>query len=290
MPDALVFGCLGAKIFGSKLILDITDMMPELYRGRFGIPLWDVGGKLLRVEERVSARAADRVLAVHELHRRRLESAGIDPSKVRVVMNSPDPAVFRPVERRRSAYGEFVVVYHGSLIRRLGIDTVIEAVAIARHAIPGLRLRIAGTGDYLDEAQALVERLALDNFVTFLGFLSVQGVAELVAGADLGVVPNHLNEATHSMLPMKLLEYAAMGVPVIAAPLKAVEFYFGSDAVRYFKSGDAGDLAMAIEELYRRPEEGAALVRRGQKAIEAISWGKQCEVFYEALDSVRASM
>ena len=289
MPDVLVFGCLGAKMLGSKVVLDITDMMPELYRDRFGTPLWDVGGTLLRFEERISAGAADRVLAVHELHRRRLASAGINPSKIRVVMNSPDPRVFRAVEKVRAPNGEFVVVYHGSLIHRLGIDTAIEAIAIARRTIPGLRLRIAGTGDYLDDAQALVRRLDLDDIVTFHGFLSVQEVARFVASADLGVVPNHVNEATHFMLPVKLLEYAAMGVPVIAARLEAVEYYFGSDAVRYFKSGDAADLALAIEELYRRPEVAAALVRKGRKAIEAISWDKQCKDYYEALDSVLAS-
>jgi len=59
MPDALVFGCLVAKILGSKVILDITDMMPELYRDRFGSKLWDLGGKVLSIEERLSAKAAD---------------------------------------------------------------------------------------------------------------------------------------------------------------------------------------------------------------------------------------
>src|ERR1019366_2501077 len=97
--------------------------MPELYRDRFGTRLWDVGSKLLGLEERISAKTADRVLAVHEPHRRRLESAGINPSKIRVVMNSPDPRVFRAVEKVRAPNGEFVVVYHGSLIHRLGIDT-----------------------------------------------------------------------------------------------------------------------------------------------------------------------
>ncbi len=225
MPDATVFGCLGAKLFGSKVVLDITDMMPELYRDRFGVRRWDVGGKLLHLEERLSARAADLVLAVHELHRRRLESAGINPSKIRVVMNSPDPTVFRPVEKKRSKDdGEFIVMYHGSLIRRLGIDIAIRAIAIARHSIPGLRLRILGTGDYLEEAQTLVKRLSLHNYVAFHGFLPVQEVVQYAADADVGLVPYRLNDATRNMLPLKLLEYVSLSVPVISARLEAVEF------------------------------------------------------------------
>ncbi len=286
MPDALVFGCLVAKMLGSKVVLDITDMMPELYRDRFGSKFWDLGGKLLSIEERLSAKAADRVLAVHDLHRERLESAGIDPAKIRVVMNSPDPKVFHCARGSRLDKKEFVVVYHGSLIRRLGIDTAIQAIAIARTKIPNLRLRIIGTGDYMAEAEDLVKRLNLQDTVTFEGFVPLEEVVRLVAKADIGLVPNHVSHVTHFMLPMKLLEYAAMGVPIIATRLRAVEHYFGSDAVRYFKSCDAADLAAAIEDLYLHPEQAAALSRKGRAALEAIGWDKQRDQYYDALDTV----
>lgn len=286
MPDALVFGCLVAKMLGSKVVLDITDMMPELYRDRFGSKLWDLGGRLLSIEERLSAKAADRVLAVHDLHRWRLESAGIDPAKIRVVMNSPDPKVFHSARASRLSKKEFVVVYHGSLIRRLGIDTAIQAIAIARTKIPDLRLRIIGTGDYMADAEALVTRLNLQDTVIFEGFVPLEEVVRSVTKADVGLVPNHVSEVTHFMLPMKLLEYASLGVPIIATRLRAIEHYFGSDAVRYFKSGDALDLATAIEDLYLHPEQAATLSRKGRAALEAIGWDKQREQYYDALDSV----
>jgi glycosyltransferase involved in cell wall biosynthesis len=289
MPDAVVFGCLGAKLRGSKVILDITDMMPELYRDRFGSRLWDLGAKLLGWQERVSASAADRVLAVHELHRQRLEAAGINPAKIRVVMNSPDPVVFNSPLASRPPHDDFILIYHGSLIQRLGIDTAIEAIDRVRHRIPNIRLWILGTGDYLAAAQQLVARLKLEQHVVFHGFVPVDQISRIVANADIGLVPNHLNEATHFMLPMKLLEYAQLGIPVIAAKLAAIEYYFGQDSVRYFESGNAADLAQAIEELYRRPEIGANLSRKSRQVIETISWEKQREGFYEALDSLLAT-
>lgn len=289
MPDAVVFGCLGAKLRGSKVILDITDMMPELYRDRFGSRLWDLGAKLLGWQERISASAADRVLAVHELHRQRLEAAGIDPAKIRVVMNSPDPDVFRPPLASRPPHDDFILIYHGSLIQRLGIDTAIEAIDCVRHKIPNVRLWILGTGDYLAAAQQLVARLKLEQHVIFHGFIPVDQISQYIANADVGLVPNHVNEATHFMLPMKLLEYAQLGVPVIAARLAAIEYYFGQDSVRYFESGNAHDLARAIEELYRRPEIGARLSCNSRQILEGISWDKQREGFYDALDSLLAS-
>jgi hypothetical protein len=66
-----------------------------------------------------------------------------------------------------------------------------------------------------------------------------------------------VNEATHFMLPVKLLEYAA-GCTGHCGSFGGGRILFRSDAVRYFKSDDAADLALAIEELYRRPEVGAA--------------------------------
>lgn len=288
MPDAVVFGCLAAKLRGSKVVLDITDMMPELYRDRFGDSRWALGPLLLSWQERLSARAADRVFAVHELHRRRLESAGIDPGKIRILMNSPDPAVFTPAEAPSLPRDGFILLYHGSLIQRLGIDTAIAAVNLLRHRIPEVRLWIVGGGDYLDQAQALVERLGLNSQVTFHGFVPVTEVARYIAAADIGLVPNHGNEATHYMLPMKLLEYAHLRIPVIAARLDAVRYYFGEDCVRYFTPGDAADLADAIEELYRAPDSRRLMAAKSRKVSDSISWEKQKSTYYEALDSLLA--
>jgi glycosyltransferase involved in cell wall biosynthesis len=135
-----------AKLRGTKVVLDMIDTMPELFRDRFGLRWHDAGARLLMMQERLSIAMADRVMAMNDLQRQRLSSAGPRDKKLRTVMNTPDPAIFRRTSECQSSDLNFTVAYHGSIIRRLGIDIAIEAVALVRKDIENIRLRIIGTG------------------------------------------------------------------------------------------------------------------------------------------------
>jgi glycosyltransferase involved in cell wall biosynthesis len=88
------------------------------------------------------------------------------------------------------------------------------------------------------------------------------------------------------MLPVKLLEFAMMGVPAISAKLKTVEHYFGNGAVCFFKPGDVNELAQAIERLYRSPELRKQHADLARKVVDHFSWPKQRAEFYRAIDSI----
>jgi glycosyltransferase involved in cell wall biosynthesis len=152
-------------------------------------------------------------------------------------MNTPDPAIFKRTSVK-SPSASFTLVFHGSIIRGLGIDIAIEAVGLIRKDVQNVKLRIIGTGDYLAGAEQLVRRLNLEDMVIFEGQVPLEKIPGLLSDATVGLVPYHPNEATHLMLPVKLLEYATLGVPVISARMKAIEYYFPPTAVRYVRAGE----------------------------------------------------
>jgi glycosyltransferase involved in cell wall biosynthesis len=88
------------------------------------------------------------------------------------------------------------------------------------------------------------------------------------------------------MLPVKLLEFATLGIPVIAARLRTIEHYFGGNAVRYFTPGNSAELAQAIEDLYLNPERRKALSQCAARAVNKLSWAEQSHRYLEALDSL----
>jgi len=287
IPDAAVLCAIPAKLFGSKVILDVHDTMPELYQDKFGGKRGAIGARLLMLEEHASAWLADGVLAVHDLHARRLEQAGISPSKITVVMNAPDPAIFSPNPNGSSnrTGAPFTLICHGTLNRRLGLDVAIEAIDRLRDRLPDVRLRVLGVGDYKAEAQALATRLRLQQKVTFEDTIPIECLQPLLMQAQVGLVPNRASSATHLMLPVKLFEYATLGIPAIAARLRTIEHYFG-DAVRYFEPGDAGTLAEAIAELYHDPGLRQEFAARASEVAERLSWRTQRERYYQAIDRV----
>ncbi len=281
MPDAVVVTAILPKLLGSKVVT-----MPELYRDKFGGARGAVGGKLLLWEERLSAWWADRVLAVHDLHKERLEQAGIPAAKIRVVTNTPDPRIFVPHYTRLAPRNGFTVACHGTLTQRMGLDLAIQAIAILHDRYPQLRLIVIGNGDYAAAARALVAQLRLCREITFHNAVPVEQLPEMLAAAEIGLVPNRPSSATHLMLPVKMLDYATLGIPVIASRLRTVEHYFGDRAVEFFEPGNAEDLARAIERLYLDPALRAELVANGRNAIERLSWDAQRAEYIKVIDSL----
>ena len=287
IPDAVVLCALPLKLLGSRVILDVHDTMPELYRDKFGGRKGALGARLLMLEERSSAWLADRVLAVHDLHRSRLEDAGIPSQKIRVVLNSPDSKIFsRAPNHGKAGANRLTMVCHGTVTRRLGLEVAFKALQLLGDKSAGVSLIVIGKGDYLDQAQAQVAAMKLHDRVSFLPPVPIEELPEILTQADVGLVPNRPSSATHLMLPVKLLEYATLGIPIISARLRTVEHYFGDDAIRFFEPGNAADLAAAIAELRANPERGAALASRAWEVAETLSWKHQRKRYFDAIDSL----
>jgi glycosyltransferase involved in cell wall biosynthesis len=286
MPDAVVLCTVPLRLLGTKVILDVHDTMPELYRDKFGGRRGAFGARMLMIEERLSAACAHRVLAVHEPHRQRLIQSGIEASKIQVVMNSADSRIFRPDAIRAGSDAHFTVICHGTLARRLGLDVAIKAIALLKDRIPELRLRIVGDGDYRSEAVELVKALKLEDRISFTDPVPIEKLPQLLQEASVGLVPNRPSSATHLMLPVKLLEYTALGIPSIAPRLKTIQRYFDCDSVRYFDPGNEVSLAEAIADLFHDRELRRRITVGGLAAARRMSWSGQLTQFYGVVDSL----
>jgi glycosyltransferase involved in cell wall biosynthesis len=274
MPEFIIVCALGPKLSGAQIVLDVHDPLPELYRVKFGRPAGCLGERLLMLEERASAWFADHVLATHDLHLRRLARAGIPPGKLRVVLNAPNPELFHysPNPLRRGE-GFFRLVYHGTISARLGIDVAIRAMHQLRGRIPGIELCLIGKGEALEDCKELSRALDLDDIVHFQAPVPVEKIAPILHACSVGLVPNRDNAATQIMLPVKLMEYAMLGVPVVAARLDPITQYFDGRAVEFFEPENPTDLAAAIMRLYKDPGRCARIAACANRVAVKLSGG-----------------
>jgi glycosyltransferase involved in cell wall biosynthesis len=287
VPDFLVFAAIFPKLRGAKVILDLHDLMPEFFASRFGGGLQSRLARAVLFQERLATSFADQVITVTELWRSRLVRRGVPAEKVHVVMNLPDPQDYpirEPVVRQTD--GPLTVVYHGTLTRRYGIDVLLLAFALARKRVP-LRLLIHGRGEYRDEAIQLGEELGLGTDVTWSGgHLSSAELVTLITRGDIGVVPNRNDLFTDEILPTKLMEYAALGIPSLASRSTAVESYFTDEMVRFVEPGNAEDMAEALVELANHPEQRATLAANAQRFSRQFQWTDQAAGYVALVDSL----
>ena len=294
MPDLAILSALPCRLFGSKLVLDVHDTMPELYLDKFGGRHGRIGARMLMLQERLSALLADRVLAVHDLHAERLQLSGVPQRKLVVIANSPDPRIFPVADtgcqsrrvRSEPGVGTFSIICHGTISRRLGLDTTLAALALLHHRFPLIRLRIIGAGDYLDDLKTLSRKLRVESAISFENPVPIQELAAKLGEANVGLVPNNESSATHLMLPVKLLEYATLGIPVICARLRTIEHYFSEESVRYFSPNNARQLARAIQDLYLDPALRDRLSNSAARVVKSISWPIHSQRFCDAVDSL----
>lgn len=275
MPNFLVFAAILPRIFNKKIILDIHDSVPETYCGKFG-KLSGLTYKLLCLEESASCRLADRLICVNEVQREALTARGIPFQKCSVLLNVPDHEIFRYEERKGGKEREtFDLVFHGTIDRMLGIDLAIEAVSKLSRDIPGIRLHLIGEGRDLDELENLSRALGVEDRIRFSReSFPVEKLPVLMQDMDMGIIPNRRNDATELMLPVKMLEYVAMGIPVVSARLKTIGHYFSDDMVAYFEPGNVESMVNAILELYRSKRKRQVQAANAKKFIEKYGWEK----------------
>ncbi len=278
LPDFLVFAALWPKLTGARVILDLHDLMPEFYASRFGSDLTSWPVRLVRWQERLSCRFADHVITVSEHWRQTLIKRGVPAHKCGVVMNVADERIFNVQADntpRSPGQAQFRLIYHGTIVKRYGLDLAIQAVDRVRHEIPGIHLIILGRGDYVDALIQMTQGLNLNQHVTIVNDLRPsEELPGIIRTADLGVVPYRNDVFTDSLLPTKLMEYAALGLPAIAARTTAIEAYFSDTMAEFFEPGNVDDLAQCIRKLYKSPERLVELAQGSRKFNERYNWTK----------------
>ena len=274
LPDFLIFSALVPKLMGARLILDLHDLMPEFFASRFRSGMNSFPARMLRLQERLAGMFANHVLTVTELWRQTLIERGIPAEKASVVMNVANDKIFNksnvsPVPDQ----GHFNLIYHGQLSQRYGIDLALQAVHLLRREIPEIRFTIHGRGEYLEELKSLAEKLDLGEHVRFsTQYMPTMELPQLVGNAHAGIVPYRRDIFTDGILPTKLMEYAALGVPVIAAHTTAISAYFDSEMVQYFIPEDVEDLANKILILYKDRARLAQYAQNIERFNQRYNW------------------
>ena len=289
MPDYLVAAAALPKLLGAKVVLDVHDLVPELYAAKFGVDESSPIIKLVTFVERCCVRYADRALAVHRPHLEALVRHGNPESKFSIVMNTPDTKYFARQSEEPSISGPFVLLYHGTVSRRHGLETAVRAVEIARQTYDDIELLIIGDGDDLERLKGIVDARGLGEAVQIEGLQPIEQLGPVFARASAGIVPIVDNPFTRYMLPVKLLEYVALGLPVISSETSTIRAYFDETMVAFVRPGDAADLAAKIVALRRDPDVRESMVRSADTFLEHYSWDRESERYHGLIEALATS-
>jgi glycosyltransferase involved in cell wall biosynthesis len=218
-----------------------------------------------------------------ELRGRLLRVGGAEhAAKVHLVANGTDPLPVgagggRWRERLGIAPGAPLVVAAGRLVDKKGFDVLLEAAPVLRRRWPAARIVIGGGGDLLAPLRDRARALEVADMVSFTGGLSHPEMLELIAAADLFVMPSVRDRRGNvDGLPVVVLEAMAASKPVVASDVSGLPL-----AVQHGATGllvperDPQALAEAMAGLLADPARARRLGEAGRRRVEEeLNWSE----------------
>ncbi|GAB7068083.1 glycosyltransferase family 4 protein [Mycobacterium hodleri] len=289
-PDLLFLIALALRPFGAKFVFDHHDLGPEMFLSRF-----PDGGRILywltRVVERVTFACADAVISTNESYRRiAVERGKVDPDDVVVVRTAPDLSRFvRQAPDESLKRGKpYLLAYLGVMGPSDGVDYAVRSLHLLRDQLGcnDFHCIMMGAGDTFDQQVALSEELGLSDVVEFPGRVSDEFVQRCLSTADVCLAPDPRNPLNDVSTMNKVVEYMAMGRPIVSFDLVESRVSAG-DAAVYVPANDELAFATAVDHLLRTPGKRRVMGASGYRRVaHDLSWDTSRSTlirFYERL-------
>jgi glycosyltransferase involved in cell wall biosynthesis len=166
------------------------------------------------------------------------------------------------------------------------VDIAIRAVGSIRNQVPELELHIYGSGPEKQSLEALVRDLGLADKVFLRSARPIREIAEIMCEADLGVVPKRSDSFGDEAFSTKILEFMAVGIPVVLSSTTVDRYYFNDSVVKFFPSGNEQALAQVILELAEHPEVRGSLVANGFSFVRTRDWESTRGEYLALVDTI----
>lgn len=285
MPDFLVYAGWYAKLTGARIILDIHDIVPEFYSSKFAGGKVSMTARALRVIERCSAHFADHVIISNHLWFEKYTARTGTIDKCSVYINNVDTRIFHPHPRTRTD-NKWIVLFPGGLQWHQGLDIALRAFVRVSQTIPNIEFHIYGDGNMKPSLLALTHELGLDEKVRFFEPVGVRQVAQIMADADLGVVPKRADSFGNEAYSTKIMEFMSLGVPVVVSKTKIDQYYFNDAVVRFFDSGNSEALAEGMLQVITDPDLRQRMVANALVYAERHSWTSRRHDYLKLVDDL----
>jgi len=285
-PDLLfLIGGFFKLFLRKKFLFDHHDINPELYEAKFGRK--DFFWRMMVWLERLTFRTADVSIATNESYKTiAIERGRMDPAKVFVVRSGPslDRLQILPPNEVHKHSRKYLVGYLGVMGKQEGIDYLLRA---AHHIIydmlrTDIHFGLVGGGTALGEMKALAMELGVSDYVTFTGRIPDPEMLEVLNTADVCVNPDVANEMNDKSTMNKIMEYMALGKPIVQFDLTEGRFS-AQEASLYARKNDEVDLAEKIIWLLDHPEERRRMGEFGRNRVR-----NELEWKYEAPKLLKA--
>ena len=252
-----------AKELGIPSIIKIDDAIYEKASGVKSIQR--------RIEKMINGktlRSATHVFVANEETKEIvIKEYNVLQEKISILPNGVDLTLFYSSEKRDPNK----VVFTGAMYYHRGLDILLDAVPKIIKEIPTVKFILIGSGGEEEKLKEIVSNRKLNENVKFTGWIDRNNIPQNIADSSLGIGPLRLTDVTSGALPIKVLEYMASSLPIIAQKGTLPDDVLVNEKNGYFVDG-AEDLAKKIISLLREPEKIKIMGNESNNMAKKFSW------------------
>ena len=277
------------KLFGKKFVFDHHDINPELYMAKFKKK--GIFHRILLIFEKFTFKVADISIATNEsfkniaIHRNQMPH-----EKIFIVRNGPcfkRLKIYPPINELKKGK-KYLISYIGVIGQQDGLDYLLDAARYIRD-IKGrddIFYAILGDGPYLLKLKEKCSSYNLDDIFEFKGMLYGDNMLNYLNTADICVSPDEFNEMNDKSTMNKIMEYMALGKPIVQFDMKEGKYSAG-EASLYAKPNDSMDFAKKILFLLDNEELRIKMGQFGRKRVDnELKWDKTKLNLIKAYDAL----
>ena len=269
-PDDIVLIAVPFKLLGVKYVFDHHDVSPELYFSKYERKDFFYMAQVWL--EKLTFHFSDVVMSTNNSYKDiAVTRGGVASEDVFVVRNGPDLDTFKPVPPNPARkYGRrYLVGYVGTISVQEGLDILLDVAEYVKSlGRQDIYFTCVGGGPGLAGLQKMTRDKQLEDIVKFTGRVSDADLLEILSSADVCVNPDKPCEMNDLSTMIKIMEYMALGKPIVQFDLKEGRFS-AQEASLYSDHGNrAADFADKILWLLDHPEERQRMGEFGRRRVQ----------------------
>ena len=198
-----------------------------------------------------------------------IDEYGVKSEKISIIPNGVDLSLFDITSKKNPRK----IVFAGAMYYHRGLDILLEAIPYIIKKIPDTKFVLLGSGAEMNKLKKIVLENKLEDSVEFKGWLKREKIPENISDASIGIGPLRLTDVTSRALPIKVLEYMAVSLPIIAQKGTLPEDVLENEKNGYFIE-NVNDLVEKIILLLNQPEKIKEMGIQSSKMVQKFSWDK----------------
>ena len=219
-----------------------------------------INGKTLRAGTKI-------LVSNNETKKIIIDEYNVMQEKISIVPNGVDLSMFNITKKKNPKK----VVFAGAMYYHRGLDVLLETIPLVIEKIPDAKFVLLGSGTEMDKLKEIVSKNKLDNSVEFKGWIEREKIPENIADASIGIGPLRLTEVTSRALPIKVLEYMAVSLPLIAQKGTLPNDVLENEKNGFFIENHI-ELAEKIILLLNEPKKVQNMGAHSLKLVQKFSW------------------